>query len=419
MNAPTTTAGTAPAPAPAPATTPTLRAHARRRRIWIVFAAVLLLGGASLIALRGFGGIDAQQLGAADPSPTGAKAVVEVLRDQGVDVVEASSLERATSAAPGATVLVYDELGLLDDTAYGALAADADRLVVVAPDFAALRALAPGVRHAGAAAGPIDDVTCDAPAAVRAAGLSDGQRLFTIDDDAVASGWTGCFAQDDAYAVVERESAPGPHLSLVGSTVVFENATVDEAGNAALALGLTGAESRLVWYLPGLADAGDTAPTLGELTPGWVSPLLVLAGVVTIAAGVWRGRRLGRLVVEDLPVTVPAGETTEGRARLYAASGDRAHALDQLRIGTLRRLARALRLPRAATADEIAAATAAALGEPPLALRRVLLDDTPSGDRAFVELAGELGELEDRVHLSSTPQGSRPTSPRSPTGRRP
>lgn len=421
MSAPSAPAVAAAPAEPARATTPTLRAHARRRRIWLVFAAVLLLGGAALILLRGFGGIDVQQLGAADPSPAGAKAVVEVLRDQGVEVVVANSLERATNSARGATVLVHDELGLLDQTAYDELTGTAARLVVVAPDFAALQALAPGVRHAGAAAGPIDDVSCDVPAAERAAALSDGQRLFTIDREAVAAGFGGCFADDAAYAVVDREATGGTAgLSLVGSTVVFENATVDEAGNAALALGLTGAEPRLVWYLPGLADAGDTAPTLGELTPGWVSPVIVLAGIVTLAAGIWRGRRLGRLVVEDLPVTVPAGETTDGRARLYAASSDRTHALDQLRIGTLRRLARALGLPRAATADEIAAGTADALGEPPAEVRRVLLGETPSDDRSLVELAGALGDLEDRLRpLPTGTQGARPTSPRPPNGRRP
>ena len=80
---------------------------------------------------------------------------------------------------------------------------------------------------------------------------------------------------------------------------VFENEHVDEAGNAALAIGLLGASDELVWYLPGPADADAAeAPTLAELTPGWVSPVMVLAIVVAIAAGVWRGRRFGPLVVE-------------------------------------------------------------------------------------------------------------------------
>jgi hypothetical protein len=423
----------------APSRTPTLRAALRRRRIWIVFAIVLVLGGGALIAIRGVGGVGGQPLGPADPSPAGAKAVVEVLRGQGVDVIEARSLDRALQAAPGATVFVYDETAVLAEQALAELAGAAEGLVVVEPDFAALRALAPGVRHAGAAAGSIDDVACDEPAATRAAELSDGQRLLTIDDVAAADGWTGCFADGDAFAVVTGQTAQGAELAIVGAATVFANGSIDEAGNAALALGVTGERPTLVWYLPGPGDAESGGPTLAELTPGWVSPLLVLAVVVTIAAGVWRGRRFGRLVVEDLPVEVRSGETDDGRARLYAASSSRTHALDQLRIGAVGRLGATLRLPRSATAAEVAGAATAATGEELHTVRRLLLDDLPRDDRTLVELAGALSALEQRVHDTirpassrsdpsrSDPSGSDPSgtdpsrsnSPDSTTGRRP
>jgi hypothetical protein len=401
------------------ASTPTLRAGLIRRRIWIVLGVVLAVGAGALIALRGFGGAGGQPLGPADPSPAGAKAVVEVLRAQGVDVVEARTLERATDDVAGATVLLFDELGLLDDAAVTELAASAGRLVVVEPDFAALRALAPGVRHAGAATGPIDDVACDLPTAVRAGELSAGQRLFTVDDQARAAGWSGCFAEDEAFAVATGPSDAGADVTFVGSRTVFANADVDEAGNAALALGLTGADERLVWYLPGPSDAPAGGPTLAELTPGWVSPVLVLAVIVTIAAGVWRGRRLGRLVVEDLPVTVPSGETTEGRARLYAASSARTHALDQLRIGTIRRIATSLGLPRSASADDVAVAAASATGGDARAVTALLIGQRPEGDRALVDLAVELDRLERRVHDALTPGDPRPDHPEPQTGRRP
>ncbi|WP_308799655.1 DUF4350 domain-containing protein [Agromyces silvae] len=401
----------------APSRTPTLRAGLRRRRIWIVFAIVLVIGGGALIAIRGFGGIGGQPLGPADPSPAGAKAVVEVLRGQGVEVVEARSLDRALAAAPDATVLVYDEAAILGEAALTDLAATADGLVVVEPDFAALRALAPGVRHAGAASGAIDEVACDVPAATRAGELSDRQRVLTIDDAAAADGWTGCFRDGDAFAVVTGQTAGGAELTLVGSATVFANGSVDEAGNAALALGLTGPRPTLVWYLPGPADAESAGPTLAELTPGWVSPVLVLAIIVTIAAGVWRGRRFGRLVVEDLPVEVRAGETDDGRARLYAAASSRTHALDQLRLGTIGRLARALRLPRSATASEVAGAAAAATGEDADRVRRVLLDELPDTDRALVDLAGALDALEHRVHDSIRPDSSRPETSATGTSR--
>ena len=66
---------------------------------------------------------------------------------------------------------------------------------------------------------------------------------------------------------------------------------------------------------------------------------MILLLLVFLAAAFWRGRRLGPLVVENLPVVVRASETMEGRARLYQKSSARLHALDALRIGAIQRLA--------------------------------------------------------------------------------
>ena len=67
--------------------------------------------------------------------------------------------------------------------------------------------------------------------------------------------------------------------------------------------------------------------------------------LVALGAVFWRSRRVGPLVVENLPVVVRASETMEGRARLYERSNSRLHALDALRVGTVARLARTCGLP--------------------------------------------------------------------------
>lgn len=420
--------------APTTSLTPTLGALLRRGRTWIVVAAALLAG--SLVLLLVQGGIRAPgpQLGASNAGPQGAQALVEVLRDHGVDVAEARSYDAALEQAKaGATVLLFDEFALLDDTRRSRLAMFADRLVVVEPDFRTLEALAPGVRLAGAGSGTIDDVACGLRPAERAGSLSDGQRLFTIDDDAREDGWQGCFRDGDfGFAVAAGPVQGGGDLTLVGSTTVFTNERIDEEGNAALAIGLLGASDSLVWYLPGPADADPSAaPSLAELTPGWVSPVMVLAIAVTIAAAIWRGRRFGPLVVEHLPVDVPAGETAEGRARLYARSAARGHALDQLRIGTLTRLASILKLPRSAHVDSIANAAADATGRDSTSVVRLLIDAHPDDDRSLVDLAAALDELEQHVAASLRPGAAAfgrggattdPTDPNVPTdprGRRP
>lgn len=424
-----TSPGAAP-PAPSPssspsaaataatAITPTLRAQLRRRRAWLVMAAALVLGAIVLLIVQGGIRAPGPALGAGNPAPVGSKALVEVLRAQGVTVTEAAtSAEAIDAASGGATVFLYDELGLLGDRLDDVVAA-ADRLVVAEPGFSALERLAPGVRLAGAARGPLDDVACDLPAAERADALSDGQRLLTIDDAASADGWTGCFADGDlGFAVASGPGAAGGELVLVAATTVFTNERIDEEGNAALALGLLGTSDELVWYLPSPVDADEAAaPTIAELTPGWVSPVMVLAIVVAIVAGVWRGRRFGPLVVEWLPVQVPAGETSEGRARLYARGGARTHALDQLRIGAVERLAAMLRLPRPAHATAVIEAVASATGRDAASVAHLLVAGDAAHDREFVDLAVELDRLEQDVRRSIRPDSDDPD--RQP-GRRP
>lgn len=410
-------------PATAEAITPTVREHLRRRRAWLVIGAVLVLGAIVLLIAQGGFRAPGPLLGPANPAPAGSKAVVQVLRQQGVVVTEAATLDAAVEVARrGATVLLYDETGILDADALEELAAASDRLVIVEPAFDALEALAPGVRLGGVATGPLDDVDCDVRAAERAGELSEGQRLLTIDDAAGDAGWRGCFRDgEDAFALA---TGPGPsdaELTIVAATTVFQNDRVDEAGNAALAIGLLGASEELVWYLPGPADAdATTAPTLAELTPGWVSPVIVLAIAVVIAAGVWQGRRFGPLVAERLPVQVPAGETSEGRARLYARSAARGHALDQLRVGAVVRIAAVLKLPRSAPAHAVADAAALATGRDAASVGRLLVGGEPAGDRDLVDLAMELDRLEHDVAASVRPDPARtdPDDRTDPTGRR-
>jgi hypothetical protein len=84
----------------------------------------------------------------------------------------------------------------------------------------------------------------------------------------------------------------------------------------------------------------------------------------------------------------------EGRARLYARGSSRVHALDQLRIGTIARLASIAGLPRSASVDEVTARVADLVGADPRAIRSVLVDIEPRDDRHLVALSDSLTDLE-------------------------
>jgi hypothetical protein len=117
---------------------------------------------------------------------------------------------------------------------------------------------------------------------------------------------------------------------------------------------------------------------------------------VAVLAMVWRGRRLGPLVFEPLPVVVKAAETAEGRARLYQDAHALDRARDNLRAGTLVRLAKALRLGAGATADDVTMAAALQLGRPATEIS-ALVNERPKNEARLVQWSQALEKLENEV----------------------
>jgi len=251
------------------------------------------------------------------------------------------------------------------------------------------------VAQGGFADGTLD-ADCSVGAAERAGTITgDGVGYRVIED---TPGTTSCFGSgDDIYSLI-RVGSDSRTVTIVGAKDAFSNEVITDYGNAALALGLLGENDYLVWYIPGLPDlAGDAPPTLGELSPPWVIAVTSLLALTALGAAVWRGRRFGPLVVENLPVTVRSSETMRGRARLYEKSSARLHALDALRIGTVSRLASQCGLSSLATIDDVIASVTSITTQSPASLRRLLVDARPSSDSELVALSDELLTLEAAV----------------------
>ncbi|MBD7957198.1 DUF4350 domain-containing protein [Microbacterium sp. Sa4CUA7] len=367
---------------------------------WAVIAAAIVLIGAGSAALLSVGEWTERE--ALDPDsagPGGARALVEVLRDEGltVDVVrDRAAAERAVAAGPA--TLVIGDTTPLDDATLGEVALLGDDVVLVDPRSRDLRVLVDGSAAAGVGDDVIAEPGCALPAAQRAGGILPG-AVFRG-----APGVTACYpsGEGDALLVTTRDERS---LAALDAVDLFANAHLADNGNAALAVNLLGAHPRVVWYLPSLADGAltDSSPTLGALTPDWVTPSLVVLAAAGVTAALWRARRFGPLVSENLPVTVRAAETTEGRARLYARSRDTVHVADQLRYGALDRLARDLGLGPTAAAEETADAAAARLGMDRARVRGILIDDRPTTDAELVRLADALQHLETAVRLAVRP----------------
>lgn len=396
--------------------TPTVRRSLRKLLFWIITVVVVLGVGIVIMLIERAADGGGALLDPDSAAPQGARAVVEVLRDQGVEVVRSSSLEETGRLLAGreGTVLLRDAEIVLDEEQLGDLLALSSHLVVLNPGLLQADALAPGVARAGSLSSTATTLTADCvdPLAERAGTVRvDGTGLRILDE---AGDMIGCFPAENADAVaLVRATTDGTLVDLLGPEELLRNDRIVQEGNAALALGLLGEDALLVWYEPGIDDlrAGALPPTMEELGAAWTTPLAILIVLLIIVAGFWQGRRFGPLVVERLPVEVRARETMEGRARLYARSDARGHALDAIRIGTSGRLAERLGLPRSSGPAELVAAVVALTGRPRDGVEALLRQADPVNDAQLAELSDELRLLEEEVARLT---GAAPTASRTP-----
>jgi hypothetical protein len=200
----------------------------------------------------------------------------------------------------------------------------------------------------------------------------------------------------DAAMLTFPATTTRAETTVVGFGRALTNAEITDDAHAALALRLLGQSPRLLWVVPRPVDAGlDASVGLWDVLPRNLTASVVLLGAAVLALAVWRGRRLGPVVVEPLPAVVPAAETTRSRGRLYRQARARSHALAALQAGARRRLAPRLGLARRTDPQALARAVAAATGRPVPETTRLLTDPTAPDDRALVTTARELRSLEE------------------------
>lgn len=388
------------------AVAPSTASPRRDHRRWLTWTAVIL-GFVILSAV--IGGLTARQgapLDPDNPDSNGAQAVARVLVDQGVDVevVRGLSALSATST-DGATVLV-------GGTAYLSPASGGD-VVRQTRGAAGLLVLDP--------TGDVGEIL-DLP--VRASGYSnaatlapdceldlwrDGDRVVgadtlveVTDRDVPAqvclppSAGYNAGGSRAGHVVVLPETSRRPQTTLLGIGPSLRNDQVTDAANAATWLRLMGATGRLIWYVPGPGDAGPASPrSLTDVLPDAVVPSAALVVLALGALALVRGRRLGPVVTEPLPVVVRSIETTQSRARLYQSAKDRRRALSVLQQAARRRWAARLALGPTTEPDALVTAVSAATDRPAAEISRLLTDPTAPDDQTLVRIARELRSLDE------------------------
>ncbi|HEX2286071.1 MAG TPA: DUF4350 domain-containing protein [Mycobacterium sp.] len=383
----------APAPHVDSAVGPTIRQRWRTAR-WVLLALVVIVGIAVLAtyltAPRPGGPMDPTST-----SPDGARALVSLLREHGVDVVEAADVAAVERAArPDTLIVVVQTPYLVDDDVVRRLGdLPGDRLVVE-PISRTRETLAPRIRLGGGVPFGDAEPDCDLREARRA-----GAVRFGLTDAYEAAGdvpVTSCYE-----GALVRYSEGGRDVTVVGNADFMTNSGLLKEGNAALAMNLAGTKPRMIWYAPQEIEGESTGgATISDLIPDRVTWIVLQLCVAVALLALWKGRRIGPLVAERLPVVVRASETVEGRGRLYRSRSARDRAAEALRTATLQRMLPRLGLGHNAAPPSVVQAVSERCGIQAQAVGHTLFGPPPASDADLVNLARELDNIERQVAQS-------------------
>lgn len=373
------------------AVTPTARQRWRRWRFPLAVTTVVVLFAVVLTILQ-----DQTSRGYLDPDGvniSGARALVRLLEDQGVTVTPVRTTDDAVAQTERGDTLVVTEPDRLLPTQVDRITGTGADLVLVAPTQ--IERFDPGLELVDEAAEQVLSPACAHPVAERAGEALLGGRTYRGPDEA-----TGCYPAGDGASFIESTAADGGTLIAVGSSAPMTNRYLDQDGNAALVLGILGRNAELTWYRPSHETPPEAQRDIVDLMPGWVGPAVWQLAIAVGIAAWWRGRRLGPVVTEPLPVVVRAAEATEGRGRLYARGHARAHAATILRDASLRRLRARLSIPTGVSADAVVEAVSSRTGRDTASVSQLLHGPAPGDDADLVRLANSLDELEQEVIAS-------------------
>ncbi len=404
---------------PAESTSTPSESSAHPVRRWALWISIVLALMVLVTYLAGLAGSSDTPLDPDNPGPNGMQALAQVLGDQGTEV----EVVRGVSSLPdesaeGATVMVSTTDFLSAESGDDLLryARSAESVVILSPADNLQDVFGIDVEANSLSTPTAMSPECDSTLWDPSDRVTDGDTLLqvgdTIDrDDASiclppSPGFNAGGARSgyivelgssgvDQSGAIQSGSAP---TILAGIASSLTNANILDEANAATGLRLLGSTDRLIWVIPSVADAGDLPPTgLFDVLPAPVAPSIAL---LLVALGVWalvRGRRLGPVTTEPLPVIIRAIETTASRGRLYREAKDRPRALASLQLAARRRLASRLGLAAGTTPDQVVTAVAAATGRHTDEINRLLVDTSVDNDDTLVQIARDLRSLEEGI----------------------
>jgi hypothetical protein len=378
-----------------------LPGFARRNRVTLGLGTAVVLALLLVTWLGRDSGGHGGHLDPENPAPGGARALAQVLADHGVpvDVVRGRRAFADAKVDSGTTVMVSnpEDLGSRTFAEVDERVKATSGSILVIAGVTAVVADGLGVTENDLSTATERERT---PAdCFPAQPLLDGLTL-TVDGNGLGVPGEGCFGNAAGRLLLVDPTA---HRWVLLDGTPLSNDQVDRDDNAAVGLRLLGQRDRVVWYVadPDEIAAGE-ATDVGRLLPPWLVPAAWLLCIAALALLLQRGRRLGPLVVEPVPVTIRALESTTALGRLYEKARDRRHAANLLVEGTAGRLRQLLGAAPSATREELLRAIALRTGRSVEQIRALLPDPVAieknvRSDADLVTLAQELTQLEEEV----------------------
>ena len=345
-------------------------------------AVALVVGGLLLVAVA-FGAPDD---GGGDPftpestGPLGARGLVVLLDALGADV----ELVRGAPPDDAATAVLLQDLLAEVDVESSLDWVGRGGVLVVADDTS-----------------PLADDVADGPCPSALAGV-DSLDVGRSD---------GPVGRDDGvegtcFDGTVRTAAIGDGTVVALSTPVpLSNDLLDEADDAVLAAALLAPSpgTRVAFIVGPSVEAAGEQPALSELVADRVRQGMLLGGLAVLLWAAWRGRRLGRPVLETQPVAVAGSELVVAVGRLLDARRQPAEAAAVLRADLRRAVGSRLGLTADADSRTVAAAVAARSGLDQDRAAAALGDRPVTTDADLLAVAADL----DRIRTDIL--GSRPS----------
>jgi len=358
----------------------------RRGLLWVALVVVVVIG---LAAVGRSGSRSAEPLAPDSTSSSGLRGLVLLAESFGADV---DVIDGAPSADRDVAFMAADRYGRTDTSDMRRWVRNGGILVVADSQSSFVPKLGGPL-----GSGLVQDSNVEAgDCTIRA--LSKATRVSV--DSAFAyrppSGSTRCFTVGGDALIVASPEGNGTIVAVGGSSM-FENGNLDEADNAVVAVSLLAPKQGTnVAFVRGPSiGAGDE--TLWSLIRPGIRYGFLQIGIAFLLFAIWRGRRLGRPVLEIPRIEIEGSELITAVGHLLERTNSPTYAASVLRADTRQEIARRVGGARADDPEGLALVLGERMGADRDRVRALLIDTPVRDENELVALAQQLYSLRQEV----------------------